>query len=312
MCAVFKKVSDMVSGVLLFDKPLGVSSNGILGKLKYLFGERKVGHTGTLDPLATGLLPVCFGEATKFSADLLEANKSYLATIRLGVTTTTADAEGDVLVEKSCTISRSEIDAILPRFLGEIMQVPPMYSALKKAGKPLYEYARAGITIERPARQITIFTLEVVDYQAPLLTIRVHCSKGTYIRTLAEDIGAALDCGAHLAGLRRESVAHLSLGQSYTIEQLGEMSSSARLASLLPVDALVSTLPSLRLTETLSLRFTQGQRLALHDGLVAQTESLPSLSLVRVYVDDIAAATPVFLGTARIDEYVLAPVRLMR
>ena len=196
----------VLDGVLLLDKPLGLSSNDALIRAKRIYLAKKAGHTGTLDPLATGLLPLCFGEATKFSQDLLEADKTYEATMRLGVRTTTGDAEGEALQTRDVTCDEAAIHAAMAHFRGEIAQVPPMYSALKRDGKPLYEYARAGQTVEREARNVTIHALEMIACALPDVTFRVTCSKGTYARTLAEDIGEKLGCGAHLVALPRNEI----------------------------------------------------------------------------------------------------------
>ncbi|WP_347316305.1 tRNA pseudouridine(55) synthase TruB, partial [Ralstonia pseudosolanacearum] len=213
-----------VHGVLLLDKPIGWSSNDALIRAKRLLWAKKAGHTGTLDPLATGLLPLCFGEATKFSQDLLEADKTYEAVVRLGIRTSTADAEGEVLSERPVAVTPEQLRAAIGRFVGEIDQVPPMHSALKKDGKPLYEYARAGQTVERAARRVTIRAIDVLatdlDAAAPTVTLRVCCSKGTYIRTLGEDLGEALGCGAHLVALRRTQVGSLTLDGAVTLEAL--------------------------------------------------------------------------------------------
>ena len=192
-----------LDGVLMLDKPAGWSSNDALSKVKGLLAARKAGHTGTLDPFATGLLPICFGEATKFSADLLEADKGYEATARLGVTTTTGDIEGEVVAVNAVNVSREQLDAVVTQFCGEIEQVPPMYSALKHQGRPLYDYARAGQEVARLARQVRIETLQTLSLAGDTWCFRVRCGKGTYMRTLAEDIGQALVCGAHLLILRR-------------------------------------------------------------------------------------------------------------
>ncbi|HET7794053.1 MAG TPA: tRNA pseudouridine(55) synthase TruB, partial [Rhizobacter sp.] len=207
-----------VHGVLLLDKPLGLSSNDALQKAKRLYRAEKAGHTGTLDPLATGLLPLCFGAATKFSQVSLEADKTYRATLKLGVTTRTADAEGEVLQTREVQVTREQIEAACERFTGEIAQVPPMHSALKRDGKALYEYARAGIEVEREARQVTIHAIAIIGWQHDELTLDVRCSKGTYIRTLAEDIGEALGCGAHLSALRRTASGPLTLDAACTLE----------------------------------------------------------------------------------------------
>ena len=250
-----------LDGVLLLDKPLGMSSNTALQVARRLFNAAKAGHTGTLDPLATGLLPLCFGEATKFAGELLDADKAYDAVIRLGVTTTTADAEGEVLDTRPVCVDPEQVANILPRFLGEILQVPPMYSALKRDGKALYEYARAGVEVERQARRVSIHEIRLNDFQADRLAISVSCSKGTYIRTLAEDIGRALGCGAHLASLRRTRIGSLTLGQAVTIEQIEAATGADRDALLSPADSLLEGLPRIDLDEALSRRFLQGQAL---------------------------------------------------
>ncbi len=252
-----------LDGVLLLDKPVGLSSNDALIKAKRLLNAKKAGHTGTLDPFATGLLPLCFGEATKFSQDLLEADKTYETVVHLGVKTSTADTEGEVLETREVAVTREQIEVVLERFRGEIEQVPPMHSALKRDGKPLYEYARQGITLERQARKVTIHALELLGYEAPYLRLRVTCSKGTYIRVLGEDIGAALGCGAHLQALRRTGVGNLTLDGCVTLEQLMAVEEAQRVAMLAPVDALLSSFPAVSLPEVLAQRFLHGQRLAL-------------------------------------------------
>ena len=249
-------------GVLLLDKPAGMSSTQALAKAKWLLNAQKAGHTGTLDPFATGLLPLCFGEATKFAQDLLYADKTYEAVVHLGVTTTTGDTEGEVLERLPVDVTLTQIESILEKFRGPISQVPPMHSALKRDGKPLYEYARAGITLEREARSVTIHKLELLAYDVPMLRLRVACSKGTYIRVLGEDIGRALGCGAHLKALRRTGVGSLSLDDAVALDDLvalGECRSNA----LKPLDALLSTLPSIELNDELARRFICGQRLSL-------------------------------------------------
>lgn len=295
-----------VHGVLLLDKPLGLSSNDALVRAKRLLRANKAGHTGTLDPLATGLLPLCFGEATKFSQDLLEADKTYEAVVRLGATTTTGDAEGEVVVERAVTCDRAALEAALVRFTGEIEQVPPMYSALKKDGKPLYEYARAGQTVERKARQVTIhaITLLDADLEQSRFTMRVTCSKGTYIRTLAEDIGEVLGCGAHLTGLRRTGVGDLTLDGAVTLEQIDAQPDEARPALLAPVDALLQRCMPVHLDAAATARFLQGQRIARRDlpeGPVPEEDAL-----ARVYSDG------QLLGVARMKEGALRPERLVR
>jgi tRNA pseudouridine55 synthase len=294
-----------VHGVLLLDKPVGLSSNDALIKAKRLLNAEKAGHTGTLDPFATGLLPLCFGEATKFAQDLLDADKTYDTVVHLGVATTTGDTEGEILASCQVDVAMEQIAAVLERFRGEIDQVPPMYSALKRDGKPLYEYARAGVTLEREARRVTIHALELLDYQAPFLSLRVACSKGTYIRVLGEDIGNALGCGAHLRALRRIAVGDLSLAGALTIEALTDLPEAGRAARLAPVDALLSTFPASSLGADLAQRFLHGQRLALgKEGM-----SIPHQEgRVRVY----RAADGQLLGTGQIKEFgVLAPERLV-
>lgn len=254
-----KRVKRPVSGVLLLDKPLGYSSNQALQKVKWLYQAAKAGHTGTLDPLATGLLPICLGEATKFAQVLTDADKTYIATIRLGVTTTTADAEGEVLETKSVNVTETQFDAACQLFLGEISQVPPMYSALKVDGKPMYEYARAGQEVERKPRQVTVHAIERLAFDRDVAQIQVTCSKGTYIRTLVEDIGNQLGCGAHLAGLRRTATAGYTLERAYTIEVMEGMDITARDACLLPVDSAIANLPKIQLGADAAYFLLQGQ-----------------------------------------------------
>ncbi|MCW7540947.1 tRNA pseudouridine(55) synthase TruB [Aquabacterium sp. A7-Y] len=249
-----------VHGVLLLDKPLGLSSNDALQKVKRLLRAEKAGHTGTLDPLATGLLPLCFGAATKFSQVSLEADKTYRATVRLGVRTSTGDAEGEVLQERPVAVTPQQLLQACMQFMGPIQQVPPMHSALKRDGKALYEYARAGIEVEREPRTVTIFSIEVLSWQGASIEIEVRCSKGTYIRTLAEDIGEALGCGAHLTALRRTGSGPVGLGDAYTLAQLEAMSEAERDACLQPVDALLADWPVLRLEAEDAGRFLSGMR----------------------------------------------------
>jgi tRNA pseudouridine55 synthase len=294
-----------VHGVLLLDKPVGFSSNDALIKAKRFLNAMKAGHTGTLDPFATGLLPLCFGEATKFSQDLLEADKTYTTVVHLGITTTTGDTEGDVLETKSVDVTEEQIRQVLTQFTGPIAQVPPMYSALKRDGKPLYEYARAGVTLEREARNVVIHELEFLGYDAPLLRLKVKCSKGTYVRVLGEDIGAALGCGAHLKELRRIQVGHLVLEKSITLDYLESLPEEQRLALLAPVDALLSSFPPVHLNEELARRFLHGQRLALGKETVCLP---PVVGRVRVYRDTDGQ----LLGSAQLQEFgILAPERLI-
>ena len=287
-----------VHGVLLLDKPLGLSSNDALQKAKRLYRAEKAGHTGTLDPLATGLLPLCFGAATKFSQISLDADKCYRATLKLGVTTTTADTEGEVLQQREVAVTRADLEAACVRFTGPIEQIPPMHSALKRDGKPLYEYARAGIEVERGARTVTIHQIAIVEGDHDTWTLDVRCSKGTYIRTLAEDIGDALGCGAHLSGLRRTGSGALSLGGAHTLEQLGAMSEAERDAALMDADALLADWPVVRLCTEDAGRFLSGVRRRL---------SLPDAPNVRVYGPEPKA----FLGGGHITAGELISTRLL-
>ena len=255
----FKRVKKNVNGVLLLDKPLGFSSNQALQKVKWLYSAAKAGHTGTLDPLATGLLPICLGEATKFAQYVTDADKTYFATIKLGATTTTGDAEGELLTTAPVNVTYAQFQTVCKQFIGEISQVPPMYSALKHEGKALYEYARAGVDIERQARLITIKKIEVNALEGDIAQITVTCSKGTYIRTLAEDIGTVLGCGAHLIGLRRTETAGYLLSQAVTIEQLEAMLIVAREVLLLPVDSAIEKLPKVILNSDTAYYLMQGQ-----------------------------------------------------
>lgn len=293
-----KRKGRVVDGVLLLDKPYAMTSNAALQTARRLLNAQKAGHTGTLDPLASGLLALTFGEATKFSADLLHADKTYIAGIKLGQKTTTGDLEGDFLQTCPVRVNRADIEKALNAFRGDILQVPPMFSALKRDGKTLYDLAREGVSIERQARSVRIEKLEILEFADELLTVEVTCSKGTYIRVLAEDIGEALGCGAHLASLRRTKVGALSLEDAVTLQALETMSVDERLATLKPLDALMQTLPAVHLSENDRVRFCHGQRLAL---------GLPSCPRVRVYGPD-----EQMVGTARVNERgVLEPERLI-
>lgn len=295
-----------VHGVLLLDKPLGLSSNDALQKAKWLLRAEKAGHTGTLDPMATGLLPLCFGAATKFSQVSLDADKVYEADVRLGLTTDTGDAEGQVLKESAVEVTADQVRDTVSRFIGDIEQTPPMYSALKKDGKPLYEYARQGIEVERSARRVQIHDLrfEWNDAQPQHLRLVVRCSKGTYIRTLAEDIGQTLGCGASLAGLRRVASGPLSVVAAISLESLAAMDEDQRLNCLLPADALLQSWPSVELEAAEAARFLTGLR---------RRVSQPDCTAVRVYGP---AATPnshrlSLLGSAHIRAGELIPDRLL-
>ena len=293
-----KRKGRVVDGVLLLDKPYAMTSNAALQTARRLLNAQKAGHTGTLDPLASGLLALTFGEATKFSADLLHADKTYIAGIKLGQKTTTGDLEGAFLQNRPVRVNRADIEKALNAFRGDILQVPPMFSALKRDGKTLYDLAREGVSIERQARPVRIEKLEILEFADELLTVEVTCSKGTYIRVLAEDIGEALGCGAHLASLRRTKVGVLSLEDAVTLQALETMSVDERLATLKPLDALMQTLPAVHLSENDRVRFCHGQRLAL---------GLPSCPRVRVYGPD-----EQMVGTARVNERgVLEPERLI-
>lgn len=253
-----------VHGVLLLDKPLGLSSNQALQKAKWLLRAEKAGHTGTLDPLATGVLPLCFGAATKFSQMHLDADKTYETVMRLGQKTSTADAEGEVILVRPVACTPGQVVEVLDRFMGPIEQVPPMHSALKKDGKALYEYARDGETVERAPRHVTIHDLELLDLQLtgdePFLRLRVHCSKGTYIRTLGEDIGEALGCGGHLTMLRRVATGPFDASQCTTLEALEADTESERLARLKPVECLLGDHAELTLDHDNAGRFLSGVR----------------------------------------------------
>jgi tRNA pseudouridine55 synthase len=254
-----KRPKRTLDGVLMLDKAQGVSSNAALQQAKRLYQAAKAGHAGTLDPMATGLLPVLFGEATKFSSDLLEADKSYAAQIRLGVSTVTADAEGEVVATRAVSVTAAQLEAALSKFRGDILQTPPLYSALKHAGKPLYAYARAGVDIERAPRRVRIQALALEWFDGERLALSVSCSKGTYIRSIAHDLGELLGCGAHLAALRRTAAGRFCLDCAHTLASLEALPTAERDASLLPVDALLQNLPEVRLAPPQEARFLQGQ-----------------------------------------------------
>lgn len=293
-----------VHGVLLLDKPLGLSSNQALQKAKWLLRAEKAGHTGTLDPLATGVLPLCFGAATKFSQLQLEADKTYEAVLLLGQKTSTADAEGEVIETRPVPeITPELLESITGRFTGPLAQVPPMYSALKKDGKALYEYARKGIEVEREARHITIFKLNMALVHDPraqaAIKIIVSCSKGTYIRTLGEDIGEAIGCGAHLGSLRRIETGGFVAAQCVTLAALEAMTEAERDACLLLPQSLVAAYPSVTLDTDNAGRFLSGLRRRGQWGADA--------SLVQVY----GSEPPAFLGSAHITADELIPQRLL-
>jgi len=277
-----------VNGVLLLDKSVGITSSAAVQRVRRLFRAQKAGHTGTLDPLATGLLPICFGEATKFSHILLDADKAYVATIRLGITTRTGDLEGEVTGRQEVRVGREDVEHALKSFTGEIQQTPPMFSALKRDGQPLYKLARAGTDVPRAPRRIVVRKLELRAFTGDELVLFVTCSKGTYVRVLAEDLGRALGCGACLAGLRREGVGSFRLASgAATLERLEGMTPAERDALLLPADVLVSGLPRLELDSRTALRLSQGQS-------VAHTAADTS-GLARIYGPD-----GVFLGVVEV------------
>ena len=293
-----------IHGVFLLDKPQGMSSNDIMQKVKRIFQANKAGHTGALDPLATGMLPICLGEATKFSQFLLDADKRYLVTAKLGERTDTSDAEGQIVETRDVNVKTPDILTALEQFRGNILQVPTMFSALKYNGKPLYEYARQGITVEREARPITIFELNFIKYNAPYLTLEVHCSKGTYIRTLVDDLGEALGCGAHVTMLRRTAVADYPTEKMldwHTLQSLAEQQDLALLdALLLPMDTAVAKLPALTLNESQTQGIGFGQRVKFDNPNRLQGQ-------VRLFSHENR-----FLGVAVIDENnVIRPQRLV-
>ncbi|RYF57042.1 MAG: tRNA pseudouridine(55) synthase TruB [Comamonadaceae bacterium] len=291
-----------VHGVLLLDKPLGLSSNQALQKAKWLLRGEKAGHTGTLDPLATGVLPLCFGAATKFSQLHLDADKRYETTVRLGRTTTTADAEGDVVLDRPVQCTPGQVVEVLDRFMGPISQVPPMHSALKKDGKALYEYAREGVTLEREARAVVIHELELLDMrldgESPFLRLSVLCSKGTYIRTLGEDIGEALGCGGHLTALRRTATGPFQAAQCITLEALEALSEAERLGALMPAETLVAGHPPVTLGGDDAARFLSGLR---------RRGDWRDMAAVAVF----GQAPAAFLGTAHVKAGELIPGRLL-
>jgi len=295
-----RRKGDAVDGVLLLDKPGGITSNHALQAARRLLNAAKAGHTGTLDPMATGLLPLVFGEATKFSADLLDADKAYEATLALGVRTTTGDAEGEIVETRPVAVGREQLEAVLARFTGTIEQTPPMHSALKRDGRPLYEYARRGIEVERAARSVRIDRIDLLGFDGTRAQIAVACSKGTYVRTLAEDIGNALGCGAHLAALRRTRVGRMTLDRAVTLAALEAMPPAVRREWLLPVDALLDDVPRVDLGDRQAALFARGGQLdlgALPEGPGRRRVYGPGARL---------------LGLAELDEHgVLNPRRLI-
>ena len=302
---------DRIDGVLVLDKPVGPSSAQALGRTRWLMGAAKAGHGGTLDPLASGLLPVLFGEATKFSDDLLRADKAYEACVRLGISTTTADAEGEWLTVESVPQDEALIRRASAEFVGSIIQVPPAYSAIKKDGRPLYEYARAGIAVEVPSREVQIHALDVLRIELGEegtirdVWIRVDCSKGTYIRTLAADLGSRLGCGGHLAALRRTRVGDLTIEQSISLDGLEALADrTERRACLAPVDSLLSSVHRIDLDTMNAERFCHGQLVPIPIDIQLQSEST-TIPRLRIYGDNR------LLGLAVPHAGMLKPLRLM-
>lgn len=293
------KRGDPIDGVMLFDKPKGLSSNAALQIVRRIVGAQKAGHTGTLDPMATGLLPLCFGNATKFSADLLHADKAYEARVQLGITTSTGDAEGEVLEKRPVDVTWATLERTAQSFLGAIQQIPPMYSALKRDGEALYEKARRGEVVDREPRQVFIHELRLADFDGTSFTMYTKVSKGTYIRVLAEDIGQALGCGAHLTALRRVAVGDLTVQESVTLDELEALQNPIEARKRLQSpDALLRTLPAVELDEQQAHRLMMGQRLAL---------GLTERGRVRVY-----GPNKSLLGTCQVNDHgVLHPERLI-
>jgi tRNA pseudouridine55 synthase len=302
--AQYRRVKRDINGVLLLDKPLGFSSNQALQKVKWLFQAAKAGHTGTLDPLATGLLPICLGEATKFAQYVTDADKTYIATVKFGETTTTGDAEGQILAKHPVDFDLSKLTVVCQAFVGEINQVPPMYSALKFEGKALYEYAREGVDIERKARVVTITSIHIDAFENEIAVLTVSCSKGTYIRTLAEDIGHQLGCGAHLVGLRRIETAGYLIEDAITLDTLESLIKETAVDALggllLPIDSAIAYLPKVILNADAAHYLMQGQAV-WQSGIVPQGD-------LRLYDDKNQ-----FLGLGVLQEDgKIAPKRLMR
>ena len=296
------KTKSIVSGVLLIDKPQGMTSQQVVSKVKYLLksdvhDSKKAGHTGTLDPMATGLLPICLGEATKFSHYQLDAVKSYQAIIKLGEQTDTGDAEGEIITTIPVPhVTQAMLQSVTEQFLGEIMQVPPMYSALKKDGKKLYELAREGIEVERTARPLTIYKLSLTPLSAQQLQLTVTCSKGTYVRVLAEDIAKALGTLGHLTALRRIQTGDFEIANAITLADFAALDVAARFDKLLAVDACVHSLPSLVLDDNQSKRIRQGQRLNVKTTMLTQQLNLTFNQTFRLFDDH-----EQFLGTGLLE-----------
>ena len=298
-----KRKGRRVNGILLLDKPLGMSSNAALQKVRYLFNAQKAGHTGSLDPLATGVLPICFGEASKVTSYLLDSDKRYLCTLQLGAVTSTGDKEGEILKEHDIpAISSTQLETILEQFRGDIEQIPPMYSALKHNGQPLYKLARKGIEVDRKVRKVRIYKLQVMDKTDTTITCDITCSKGTYIRTLAQDIGEMLGCGAHLSMLRRIEVSPFDCSQLYTIETIENLMAENNEADslLLPIDTALTHYPAITLSQE------EAQR--IQNGLKVKRAGIPQANIIKLYLEN-----GDFIGIGRqAGENLLAPKRLMR
>ncbi|MFO6491899.1 tRNA pseudouridine(55) synthase TruB [Hafnia alvei] len=299
-----------INGVLLLDKHQGLSSNDVLQKVKRIYNANKAGHTGALDPLATGMLPICLGESTKFSQFLLDADKRYRVIARLGQRTNTSDADGEVVQERPVEFTQEQLDAALEQFRGDSQQIPSMYSALKHQGKPLYEYARQGIDVPREARDITVYELQFIRWEGDELELEIHCSKGTYIRTIIDDLGEVLGCGAHVIYLRRVQVSNYPSERMVSLEQLQQMVAAAEEAGveprtvldplLLPMDTAASHLPEINLTDVVAAYVLQGQPV--------QVQGLPAEGMVRINVGEKRR----FIGVGEVDaQGRLAPRRLV-
>ena len=299
-----------INGIVLLDKPTGLSSNHALQRVKRMFFANKAGHTGALDPLATGMLPLCLGEATKFSQFLLESDKRYVVTAKLGVRTTTSDSQGDVVCEKEVSVSQAQLDKAVDTFRGDIMQVPSMYSALKHQGKPLYKYAREGITIDRPARPITVYEINQLRFEGDEVDLDIHVSKGTYIRTIVDDLGELLGCGAHVSMLRRTQVADYPYDKMVTIDQLDTLIEQAKEEDISPYDLLdpllldmdtaVKNYPAVNITEEMGEYVLHGQPV--------QVFGAPDDTLVRITVGE----AETFIGVGQMnDDGLIAPKRLV-
>ncbi|MGO2256891.1 MAG: tRNA pseudouridine(55) synthase TruB [Hafnia alvei] len=299
-----------INGVLLLDKHQGLSSNDVLQKVKRIYNANKAGHTGALDPLATGMLPICLGESTKFSQFLLDADKRYRVIARLGQRTNTSDADGEVVQERPVEFTQEQLDAALEQFRGDSQQIPSMYSALKHQGKPLYEYARQGIDVPREARDITVYELQFIRWEGDELELEIHCSKGTYIRTIIDDLGEVLGCGAHVIYLRRVQVSNYPSDRMVSLEQLQQMVTAAEEAGveprtvldplLLPMDTAASHLPEINLTDVVAAYVLQGQPV--------QVQGLPAEGMVRINVGEKRR----FIGVGEVDDQGrLAPRRLV-